>query len=104
MPPAAKNAATVKKEPCNKEKEVPDLRKQQDNMLAQLAKSNDSCKQGVLATYRALPRFSDQKKEILALWAKDKTCNWHTSWQKQMVSAERDSEPAPWFWNQVFFG
>ena len=71
----------VKKEVKDKT-DADDLRKQQSNMLTQLTKSSDPNKQGVLATYKALPRFSDQKKELLSLWAKDKSCKWHSSWKK----------------------
>ena len=70
---------TVKKE--LKDKNAADeLRKQQANMLTQLAKSTGPNKQGMLAHYKALPRFSDQKKELLSLWTKDKSCKWHSSW------------------------
>ena len=80
----------VKKEVKDKT-DADDLRKQQSNMLTQLTKSSDPNKQGVLATYKALPRFSDQKKELLSLWAKDKSCKWHSSWKKTVLSEEKET-------------
>ena len=80
----------VKKE-LKEKPDADDLRKQQANMLTQLAKSSDPNKQGVLATYRALPRFSEQKKELLSLWAKDKSCKWHSSWKKTVLSEEKET-------------
>ena len=80
----------VKKEPKDKTG-ADDLRKQQANMVTQLAKSTDPNKQGVLAAYKALPRFSDQKKELLSLWAKDKSCKWHSSWKKTVLSDEKET-------------
>ena len=61
-PKEAPKTKEVKKEPKEKNASAEEVRKQQANMLTQLSKSTDPDKQGVLASYRALPRFSEQKK------------------------------------------
>ena len=81
----------VKKEPKDKNAGAEEVRKQQANMLTQLSKSTDPAKQGVLASYKALPRFSEQKKELLSMWSKDKGCKWHSSWKKTVLSDEKET-------------
>ena len=53
----------VKKEPKDKTA-ADDLRKQQANMVTQLAKSTDPNKQGVLATYKALQGSVTKKRNF----------------------------------------
>ena len=90
-PKEAPKTKEVKKEPKEKNASAEEVRKQQANMLTQLSKSTDPDKQGVLASYRALPRFSEQKKELLSMWAKDKSCKWHSSWKKTVLSDEKET-------------
>ena len=68
----------IKKEPTM----VDDTRKQTSNMLTQLknGQHKDEEKKALLQYYQNLDRFSVQKKELLQLWAKDRTCKWFASW------------------------
>ena len=53
----------------------------QANMITQLANPKATVEQKhALDAYRALPRFSEKKNELLELWQKDKTCKWYSSY------------------------
>ena len=85
--PATKAAPKpIKKEPTM----VDDTRKQTSNMLTQLKNKQhkDEEKKALLQYYQNLDRFSVQKKELLQLWAKDRTCRWFASWNKTVCQTE----------------
>ena len=65
-------------------------RKDQANMSNQLRNSNGPNKQQILALYQSLPRFSSQKKELLAEWKKDKSCKWAAAWTKKAQASEME--------------
>ena len=79
-------AKPIKKEPTM----VDDTRKQTSNMLTQLknGQHKDEEKKALLQYYQNLDRFSVQKKELLQLWAKDRTCKWFASWNKTVCQTE----------------
>ena len=53
----------------------------QANMITQCANIKSTpFQKATLEAYRAAPRFSEKKQELLELWQKDKTCKWYSSY------------------------
>ena len=56
--------------------------------LVMAKRSKDPNVQQALAEYQALDRFDERKSNIIALWKKDKGCQWWNGWHKQQVEGE----------------
>lgn len=84
---AEKKAAkdTSKKDVNNKQKDSTQAaqdKKDQSNMLTQLKKGDTTEKVQTLQLYQSLPRFSDEKLELLKKWKLDKSCKWIASYKE----------------------
>eukprot|EP00439_Symbiodinium_sp_Y106_P006597 s8985_g1.t1 len=44
----------------------------------------------VLNKYQKLSRYDSQKKELVELWAGDKSCKWYSTWEKKITTAEAE--------------
>ena len=77
---------------------VDDTRKQTSNMLTLLknGQRKDEEKKALLQYYQNLDRFSVQKKELLQLWAKDRTCNGLQVGTRQSARQKRPMCRAEW--------
>ena len=51
--------------------------------LVMAKRSKDPNIQQALQEYQALDRFDERKSNIIALWKKDKSCQWWNGWHKQ---------------------
>lgn len=86
-PAAEKKAAkdTTKRDAKSKQKDSTQAaqdKKDQSNMLTQLKKGDTTEKVQTLQLYQSLPRFSDEKLELLKKWKLDKTCKWIASYKE----------------------
>lgn len=77
--------ATVKKEKANVDQ------KDQANFGNSLKKSNSEEAQQVLQLYQSLPRFSQQKKDLIQAWKADKTCKWISTWNKSLETEKKET-------------
>ena len=75
--------ATVKKEKANVDQ------KDQANFGNSLKKSNSEEAHQVLQLYQSLPRFSQQKKDLIQAWKADKTCKWISTWNKSLETEKK---------------
>lgn len=57
-------------------------KKDQSNMITQLKKGDTPAKCEALQLYTSLPRFSQEKSEMLKKWKLDKSCKWISSYQE----------------------
>lgn len=80
---AEKKAAVKKTKPDQKDavKAAQD-KKDQSNMVTQLKKGDTPAKCEALKLYQSLPRFSEEKAEMLKKWKLDKSCKWISSYQE----------------------
>lgn len=80
---AEKKAAAKKAKPDQKDpvKAAQD-KKDQSNMVTQLKKADTPAKCEALKLYQSLPRFSEEKAEMLKKWKLDKSCKWISSYQE----------------------
>ena len=77
----------VKKEPGTSAAED---KKDLCNFLTQVKGSDQPDKVAVYKHYTSLGRYDKQKKELLALWKKDKSCKWYGSWSKRVTFTEKE--------------
>ena len=77
--------AVVKKEKANVDQ------KDQANFGNSLKKSNSEEAQQVLQLYQSLPRFSQQKKDLIQAWKADKTCKWISTWNKSLETEKKET-------------
>ena len=85
------------------------------NMIGQLKNAKARIEQGkprdgddekveMLEKYQSLGRFSDEKKDILAKWAADKTCAWWRSYEESKGEKyKEDSEGMEGYGSRFFF-
>ena len=78
--------ATVKKEKANVDQ------KDQANFGNSLKKSNSEEAHQVLQLYQSLPRFSQQKKDLIQAWKADKTCKWISTWNKSLEIEKKNCQ------------
>ena len=60
--------------------------KELSNMLVQLKNPKGETaedKKAMYQHYMSLPRFSEGKKALAAMWKKDKSCKWFVEWKKK---------------------
>ena len=89
MAPKAKasskdKAVQIKKEPGT------DDRKLVSNFLTTLKRGKTQEEKDVLNKYQKLSRYDSQKKELVGLWAGDKSCKWYSTWEKMITTAEAE--------------
>ena len=56
--------------------------------LVMAKRSKDPNIQQALLEYQALDRFDEKKSNIIALWKKDKSCQWWNGWHKEQAEGE----------------
>ena len=75
----------------------------QANMITQCANPKATVEQkAILEAYRAAPRFSEKKQELLELWQKDKTCKWYSSYTSTASKGTESSVEAAQGYGTVF--
>eukprot|EP00439_Symbiodinium_sp_Y106_P011889 s1694_g1.t2 len=57
---------------------------------AALAPGKTQEEKDVLNKYQKLSRYDSQKKELVGLWAADKSCKWYSTWEKKITTAEAE--------------
>lgn len=68
----------VKKDP----EDAAQLKKDQSNMVTQLKQGDTPEKVETLELYKSLPRFSQEKVDLLKKWKLDRTCKWIGSYKE----------------------
>lgn len=104
---AAKAAAKIKSSPSKQAKQE-DMetdegsRKLGQNFLNQLKgakgrmdagkpQEGDDLKVAVLAKYQSLTKFSEEKKQLLELWSKDKSLQWWRTYEESKGSCYKET-------------
>ena len=101
---AKSKASPTKKRPAEHlEEEEAELGKpMQQNMLNQLKASKsrimagrpaegDEEKAAALDRYQSLSRFSSEKRQMLELWSKDKSCGWYRTYEEHKGSKYQEA-------------